>query len=167
MQEDKDIFKNIQPKKRVEIDDSYFDNLTSNIIVNSGISHPKIVQSVFKRKVFWVASVAAIFIVILITRSIDYKASNDLSFKSVSKSELFAYVDNNIEDFDTEILSNYCKEDPTDSLKLKTTIIQEIAPVLTNENIEEMFEGLNEEDILKYFEKNSIEVEEIEEDETI
>ena len=103
MKENKDILKNIHPKKRVEIDDSYFDNLTSNIIVNSGISHPKIVQPVFKRKVFWVASVAAVFIVILITRSIDYKASNDLSFRSVSKPELFAYVDNNIEDFEKQM----------------------------------------------------------------
>ena len=167
MEDNKDILKHIKPKNREEIDDSYFDNLTSSIIASSNISHPKIVKPIFKRKIFWISSVAALAIVLVSIKSIYINDSINSNFNSISKTELLSYVNNNIEDFDHEMFKEYICEDPTDTLKQISSKVQEIIPTPSNENIEVMFEELNDEDILKYFEKNSLELEEIEDEESI
>ena len=169
MEKEKNILDNIKPKKRLEIDDSYFDQMTSSIITSSNIVQSKLVQPFFKRVFFWSSTAAALLLILITVRSLKNETVVAANLNSVSDELILAYVDQNIEVFDQEMFADFVKDDPTDSLKAinsseKTMSSLPLAP--SDEKLEEMFNELDEEEILKYFENNSIVIEEIEEDET-
>lgn len=172
METKKDILDFIQPKKRESIDNSYFENLASNVILTSKIQNPKIVKPLFRRSVFWLSSIAAVALILLITRFYNQNGQIESDFSSISESDLIAYIDNNIEDFDQDLLADYLPIYPVDSVKKKGNITQpeikkiksiEEKKMIENENEIDLFENINTEDILKYLENEGISPEEIEE----
>jgi hypothetical protein len=90
-------------------------------------------------------------------------------FNSISNSEMYAYIDENIDDFDENLIVNYLKIDFTDTTKkVGTTIPIEVKSnqppeKINNEVNSDPFENIDIKDILKYLENEGITEEELEE----
>jgi hypothetical protein len=157
MNEEKDIFDFIEKRKVDMPDKAYFDKLAQGVIDSQ---KTKIIP-LYKRPITWIgAAAAAIVLVLLVTKfnisGQDPNPAPSLSnqFNDISKEELLAYVDENIDEFDIELISEFV---PTDELNAKYEALEnrmseelEVHPLetITLENItkEEILEYLNDED---------------------
>jgi len=161
METNKNIVDFTKPRKRESIDISYFENLASQAILHSKKPVSKVIKPVFNKKILWLSSVAAIFIIIFFSKGLIETDSNNVE---VSNSEILAFVDENIDEFDQDLITNYISTIETDTLKNKT-ISKEIKTEniqIEFENLEDLFEGVNSEDVLNYLEIESISIEELE-----
>jgi hypothetical protein len=154
MNEEKDIFDFIEKRKIDMPDKAYFDNLAQSVIDSQ---KTKIIP-LYKRPITWVSAVAAAVLVFFIVNFNNpgdiVTPSDEISFNDISKEELLAYVDENIDEFDIEMIAEFV---PVDELNakyeaLENTMIEdeEVDPIesITLENItkEEILEYLNDED---------------------
>lgn len=155
MNEEKDIFDFIEKRKVDMPDKAYFDNLAQSVIDSQ---KTKIIP-LYKRPITWISAVAAAVLVLFIVNfnSPDdiIPPSNEISFNDISREELLAYVDENIDEFDIEMIAEFV---PVDELNakyeaLENTMIEDedVDPLesITLENItkEEILEYLNDEDL--------------------
>lgn len=111
METDKNIVDFMKPKERESISDSYFEGLVSKTIAEVKKQEIKKVVPIYKKAIFWFSSTAAIFAIFVTIKS--FNKTNEIqscNFNAVSQSELLAYIDENIEDFDQELLMEYMRE---------------------------------------------------------
>ena len=149
MNEKKDIFDFIE-KSKVDIPNkTYFDNLAQGILD----SQKTRIIPFYKRPITWISSVAAAVLFFFI---VNFNAPNELpdndqliSFNDISRAELLAYVDKNIEEFDIEMITEFV---PVDELNTKYEALEstmseelEVHPLETI-----TFENITKEDILEY-----------------
>ncbi|MFT6923630.1 MAG: hypothetical protein ACJA1C_002645 [Crocinitomicaceae bacterium] len=155
MNEEKDIFDFIEKRKVDMPDKAYFDNLAQSVIDSQ---KTKIIP-LYKRPITWISAVAAAVLVLFIMNFNSpgdiVPESNEISFNDLSRAELLAYVDENIEEFDVEMIAEFV---PIDELNAKYEALEntmseelEVHPLetITLENItkEEILEYLNDEDL--------------------
>jgi hypothetical protein len=163
MKTNKDIIDFIQPRKREEIGDDYFNNLTAKIILENNKNSKSKIVTFYKKPIFWMSSVAAILIVMLIVRINENSIVNECDFNSVSNPELMAYVEDNIDEFDTEILGEYLPvELDTQNIK-KENKIQESK--IGNKEVDsdvDLFENLEKSDVLDYLDEEELTIEDLE-----
>jgi hypothetical protein len=172
MEEKRDIFEYLKPVKSSVPDDSYFENLSKSVIA----SQTKIkVIPLYKRPVAWISAIAAILLVSLLVvnfsgTNVDENQDPLLALNAISSDELYAYINENIDDFDTEMIVDALDDQAIDELSSSTSrALQESAahstvPSTKDETLPVSFDDLDVDDILEYFEKEGIDPEELEEE---
>jgi hypothetical protein len=151
----------LQKSKRPELPSNYFDELTSNMMGHAK-QHPKAKKIAITRKpLFWIGSIAASLLLILGINSI-WNASNELSFNNLNQEEVLAYVQENIDDFDEELLIEAMNETNMESDTTKK-VKSNATSAGSNSKEPISFETLSSEEILEYLNENELSVEELEE----
>lgn len=158
MEKKDELSEHIIKTESPELPVDYFNSLTENVM-NKIKQEPKIsVIPFYKKPTIWLASAAAL---ILLLFGLNYFLSgiNELTFNSLSKSEVLAYVEENIDDFDEELFIEVMDETGVESDTTKK--VKSSNTINTTEPIS--FETLSTEEIIQYLNENELSVEELEE----
>ena len=156
MDQEKNIFDHLKAKDNFTPDASYFEQLADKVIEQKR-PETKIIP-LYKKPLIWIVATAAsvAFILMMNTTS----TSNDsvlLAFNEISTDEIQVYIEQNIDEFETSLLTEYIsteelqQNEPNITEEVKVTINQnEITPI--------DFETIEQDDILKYFEDEEIDI---------
>jgi hypothetical protein len=165
MEKEKNIVDFLKPRERETIDNAYFDNLAASIVS----AHPKVetkkIIPLYKKTTFWISSIAAVFIGLIALKTFTTTSEKTYNFNSVSHSELMAYVEDNIDEFDQDLLVKYIPiESPT---KLKSKEIIEQKTSIKNVQVKSksstvLFDDLQKEDILNYLDSEELSIDDLE-----
>lgn len=163
MKEEKDIFNFIEKRKADLPDAAYFDNLTRSVIESQRTKG----MPLYKRPVFWISAAAAVVLTLIVVRfdSQEVPQTNALAeLEHISNNDVLAYVEENIEDFDIDLIAEFIPD---------ATIDKEIAEIeseLIPEQIEDLvvdmeisFDGITRDDILDYLEEEELDINDLEE----
>ena len=160
MEQENNIFNHLKARKGSAPNHSYFENLAKTIIAKE--EKKAVIVPLYKKPVFWLiasaASVALLFI--LNTTQTKNTPSPLLALNEISKSEIVNYIDDNIEEFDNYLLSQYISEKLIE--ESKTEIIVATLSV-DPEPIKEL-DKVELDDILDYFELEEIDIYELEDE---
>lgn len=177
MEKDKDIFEHLKARKTPMPDASYFSSLAQSVIESQQQTTPNTkeetrVVPLFKRPIVWigtVAAIAAVFIVGMIVVNLSETSTETtdplLALNEIPSSEVYEYIDENIEDFDTDLIAEALDEGSISSISLsdKSDEIPTVeAAKKTIENVS--FDDIDIEDIIDYLNEEGITSEDIEED---
>ena len=156
MDQEKNIFDHIKAKDSFTPDASYFEQLADKVIEQKR-PETKIIP-LYKKPLIWIVATAASLAFILMMNTTS--TSNDsvlLAFNEISTDEIQVYIEQNIDEFETSLLTEYIsteelhQNDPNFTEEVKVTINQnEITPI--------DFETIEQDDILKYFEDEEIDI---------
>ena len=161
MKNEKDIFDFIKSVKPEEPSAEYFSGLADKIIADNKIK----VIPLYKKPIFWMSSAAALAIVIFsvlrFNISTEIETPNLLAFNDVDNTEIFQYIDENIQDFDTDLLIEAI---PASTLN-ETEQVETIQEVEIEDNEPSItFDEISDEDILEYLNSEEIDLTDLEED---
>ncbi len=168
MEENKNIVEFLKPREREVIEDSYFENMVSVIVAGNPKKEPAKIIPLYQRKSFWISSAAAVAILFVAIRFMNQSGSINPDFDSLSHSELTAYIDHNIEDFDQELLAQYVHVE-TNAVQAKVESDQHLNSSVPNNELEksvsrdDLFEGIDQKDILEYLNHQEMNVDDLEE----
>lgn len=160
METKKDIFDYLKPRKKIVPDQSYFDQLSANVLAHEKVK----VVPLYRKPIFWLSSAAAAITIIMLVNiktEIPNSVNPMIALNEISSEELFAYVNDNIEDFDTEMLTEIIPSDNIEEIDLVATdkIVVDEVPSETELN----FDNIQEEEILEYILNEEIDIYDIEE----
>lgn len=177
MEKDKDIFEHLKARKTPMPDASYFSSLAQSVIasqqpttLNQKENTP--VVPLFKRpivRIGSVAAIAAIFVVgmLVVNLSNTSTETNDplLALNDIPPSEVYEYIDENIDDFDTDLIAEALDEASISNISF-TDNSEESSTVETSPtSIEKIsFDDIDIEDIIDYLNEEGITSEDLEED---
>lgn len=160
MEQDKKILDHIKAKPKLEVPDNYFENFHDNLLQE--IKQKPIIIPIYKRKTFWLISIAASLLFLLFIN--DFTPFNHDKSNLLSKNELN----------DTIIKQNTINVDTTKNTKEKKSIqikeslkkefdLQTSKPLSKSlkTSSDELLLNLKDEDILDYLNEDSIEDEDI------
>jgi hypothetical protein len=179
MEEKNDIFDHLKPRKTEIPDASYFEALANSVIESQQEkpAEPKKEAKIiplYKRPVVWLGAVAAIFIagILIVNFSKSTETDSDplLALNEVSSEDVYSYIDENIEDFETELIVEAMQESDLDEMSFTAveTEVPEPAPeemdVAATEPI--FFDEIDSEDILDYFNEEGIDSEDFEDEDS-
>jgi hypothetical protein len=160
METKKDIFDYLKPRKKIVPDQSYFNQLVANVLETEKVK----VVPLYRKPIFWLSSAAATIAIILLV-NIETEIPNSvnpmIALNEISSEELFTYVNDNIEDFDTEMLTDIIPSDNIEEIDLVATdkiVVDEVSS-----ETELNFDNIQEEDILEYILNEEIDIYDIEE----
>ena len=155
MEEQKDIFDYIKPRENETPEQSYFDQLTKSVIDSQ---QPKIIP-IYKKPIFWLSSAAAV-IAVMVVLNFDNSTQESgnvlLALNDISKQEVQAYINDNIDDFDEELIAEYIQENTIESVSL---VVEE--PITFDEPVSDPalnFDDIDAADILEYLESEEIDL---------
>lgn len=155
MEQKKDIFDFLKVNKTEAPASDYFENLVTNTLAAK--KSKAIIIPLYKKPIVWLTAVAAVLIAVLITNA--FRPSDEeqhvlVAMNDLSKSEINKYIEENIDDFDTDLISEFISfEQIEDSNSVKT----DNTPITIDE--------LTDEDILEYFNDEGIDIYELSDDE--
>ncbi|NRA11122.1 MAG: hypothetical protein HRT57_04100 [Crocinitomicaceae bacterium] len=163
MNEEKDIFDFIEKRKVDMPNKAYFDNMAQSVIDSQ---KTKIIP-LYKRPITWISTAAAAILVFLI---VNFNSPDDLPIvppqvasDELSKEELLAYVDENIDEFDVEMIAEFV---PMDELNAKYEEFQN--EMFEDEDADPLesitLENITKEDILEYLNDEDLDFSDLEED---
>jgi hypothetical protein len=170
MSEEKNILDHIKPRKVEAPDQSYFKALANEIIEKESDSGKVI--PMWRKPVIWITSAAAVSALIIFSTQFS-KPQNEtdvlLALNEISNEEIFNYIDENIEEFDTELIASFVDENDksisfatepnyTDSTQVKKD------PKTNDTNI--IPESIDRDAILDYLEDQEINLDELSDDES-
>jgi hypothetical protein len=165
MEKEKNIVDFLNPRERESLDNAYFDNLASSIIS----AHPKVetkkIIPLYKKTTFWISSIAAVFIGLIALKTFTSPSEKTYNFNSVSHSELLAYVDDNIDEFDQDLLVKYISIESPTKIKAKELIEQNITTEKVKVNSipkKVLFDDLQKEEILNYLDSEELSIDDLE-----
>ncbi|MFT5858646.1 MAG: hypothetical protein ACI865_000734 [Flavobacteriaceae bacterium] len=167
MDKEKDIFDHIKVRKIDVPSADYFKNLSDAVIEKQ---RPEIIP-LYKRPLSWVSAAAAIIVVALLVTNMSESAISNgvsdplLALNEFSSEELIAYIDSNIDDFDTELIAEMIPERDLATVE----IFDEIEALIIEEETQEAImpvsiEALEDQDILDYFNEEGLDLEDFEDD---
>ena len=154
MKEQKDIFNYLNKKDSLTPDASYFENMADNIIAKE-TKKTKVIP-LFKKPSFWVISAAASIAIFVF---LNFPGSNNnnvlLSLNDISTNEIESYIDHNIADFDSDLISEFISEE-----NFEETALEELKEIEIIEVIESTLEldNINSDEILDYFNTEEIDI---------
>lgn len=157
MDQEKNIFDHLKAKDNFTPDASYFEQLADKVIEQKH-SEKKIVP-LYKKPMVWLMATAA-SIAFIIMLNIPSTESNSvlLAFNEISTEEIQVYIEQNIDEFDTSLLTEYISPE-TLKEKKEINITTELEYAITqNETTPIDFETIEQDDILKYFEEEEIDI---------
>lgn len=153
------LFDDFKKSDQPPVPEGYFEHLAGNLLSQiKEESHPK-PRLEYRRTTFWFTAAAVLTGVIFGLRYFMMSGS-EMEVQELTQTELLAYVEEHIEDFEAEDL--LVKEVAI----LKTTKRTEDQPIETNdkkENILKEDSALTREDLLHYLNSQELEVEDLEE----
>jgi len=174
MEEEKDIFDFIEKRSFDSPDSSYFEGLADKVIAETNVPSAQKAKVVplYRRPITWISGVAAAVLVAFLLLPNEQKTivdSSNANFTDLSKQEVLAYVNDNIEDFDEELLVEFI------ALKsLKTTAAQkneqepeeslETLVETETKDLQESLKSISDEEILEYLEEEGLDSDDFEED---
>lgn len=173
METNKNIVDFMKPRERESISDDYLNGLVSQVMSAVKEERPIKIVPFYKKTVFWFSNVAAVILIFVLIQFNNQPDQIVCDFDSVSQSELLAYIDDNIEDFDQDLLLTHV---PEKSLVVSTreSILQEIKFENTKATPEkdmqkttsfdlDQFNTIKKEDILDYLEEEELNYEDLQE----
>lgn len=169
MEEKNDIFEHLKPRSTDVPDDSYFEAM-ANSVIETQKKTPII--PLYKRPIVWIGAVAAVFLVgfLIVNFSSTSDSNSDalLALNDVSSNELFEYIDENIDDFDTDLIVDAMNESAVDELSFIEPESSEIIEVATEKTTPSRitFDDIDANDILDYFNEEGIDTEDLEDDDS-
>lgn len=164
MEEKKDIFNFIEKRPIETPDASYFKDLADKVIadVNDEPEEPQAkIIPLFQRPITWISGVAAAVLVafLLLPEATGSISTIDLAnTNEPSRAEVLAYVNDNIDDFDEELLIEFIAEKNLGSEPVLTQEPQpEVEPLETiieteTKDLQESLKQISDEEILEYLE---------------
>ena len=163
MKENEDIFEHLKKRKIETPSKDYFDALAASVIKQES-KETKVIP--IGRKILYRSTSAAAILVIglFLFNTPDQQERNILAqLDDVSTEELISYVDENIDDFDSEQLGETLSDEEIDKLDEELSIeMLDISYFESSESIS--FEDIDEQDILDYLELEDIDLDELEND---
>ena len=164
MENKKDILDHLKVNKIESPGPEYFSNLAKDVIISQK-KETKIIP-LYKKASFWISAAAASIIVVLV---LNFKGNQSqenvlLALNDVSTESIHAYVEDNIEDFEEELIAEFVSEESIASEEILPIEMAEDVAVVVQEEIK--LEEVQEEDILKYFEDEEIDLFDLMEDES-
>lgn len=168
MEEKNDIFDHLKPRKTPIPDASYFESMAKSVIE----SQKAPIIPLYKRPVVWISAVAAIFIagimIVNFSTTSDINSDPLLALNDVSSDELYAYIDENIDDFETDLIVEALNESSVDEMNfIEPEPVEQIetkAEKISPEPIS--FDEVDSKDILDYFNEEGIDSDEFEDDDS-
>lgn len=166
MEDKKDIFDFIEKRLIETPDTDYFKNLADTVIEKAADvpvkAEPKIIP-LYRRPVFWLSSVAAAVLVafLMLPENPNIVPTNlaGNTVQDLSKKEVLAYVDENIEDFDEELLAEFITSSQLDMDPMYDSGVQETEnPIETiieteTQELQESLESISQDEILQYLQE--------------
>ncbi len=163
MKENEDIFEHLKKRKIETPSKDYFDALAASVLEKES-KETKVIP--IGRKIFyWATAAAAILVIGFFLFNIPQQTETNIlaQLDDVSTEELIAYVDENIDDFDTDQLGETLSDEEIDKLDEELSLeMSDISYVESSESIS--FEDIDEQDILDYLELEDIDLDELEND---
>lgn len=170
MEEQKDIFDFIEKRKTEMPDQSYFENLSKSVIASQEKKKAKIVP-LFKRPATWLSVAAAAVLVFMVVKfnspaDVVFTDSDSLAgLDDVSREEILAYVNDNIDDFDVELIAEFVPanqlDDDYSDLESELFEDQEEDPI---ESVS--FDNITKEDILEYLEEDDLDFSDLDDEDS-
>lgn len=147
-------------------DAGYFEQLANNVIDQR--EKGKIIP-LYKRPSVWLTSAAAIFLATLMVVNIGEQPNEQdvlFSMNDLQQDEILSYVDENIDEFDTEMICEVIHED---SLEVTNMIEEDITEQTANDNTVDVsadlnFDDIDMNDILDYLDNEGIDPDELNDD---
>ena len=154
MKKKQDIFNHLKPGKISTPEESYFTQLASDIIRSQEVR----VIPLYKKPILWFSAAAAVIAVLIVFNFNSSEENNDvlLALNEISSEELFLYVDENIEDFESDMLIEIIPITNIESVEFVSEL-SETANVVSSESTID-FEEINNEDILDYINSEEIDI---------
>lgn len=170
MKTNKNIVDFMKPRERESISDDYLDSLASNVMHISKVHKPVKIVPLYKKPIFWISNVAAVILIFVLIKFNTQSNIIECDFDSVSKSELLAYINENIEDFDQELLMSYVPLKSHNSFENEALTKKEsVTEDSKNKEIiedtkfdKDQFNKINKEDILDYLDQEELNYEDLE-----
>lgn len=169
MDTNKNIVNFMKPRERESISDDYLNGLVSHVM--SAVKEEKPIKIIpfYKKTIFWFSNVAALILIFILIQFNNQPTTIAVDFNSVSQKELLAYIEDNIEDFDQELLMSYLPVKNENLLIDQETKESESSSSegSTNENKEEssfdknQFNKISKEDILDYLDEEELNYEDL------
>lgn len=165
MEKEKNIVDFLKPRERESLDNAYFENLAASIVS----AHPKVeakkIIPLYKKTTFWISSIAAVFIGLIALNTFTSSSEKTYNFNSVSHSELMAYVEDNIDEFDQDLLVKYIPVESSTKIIAKELIDQKTATEkvqVKSKSKTVLFDDLQKEDILNYLDAEELSIDDLE-----
>jgi hypothetical protein len=165
MEEKKDIFDFIKKRPIETPDADYFKNLADKVIADAAEepeeSKAKIIPF-YRRSTVWTSAIAAAILVAFLMLPEEVIVSNSsegVDFSDLTKKEVLAYVDENIDDFDEELLAefiatNQLDMDPMiDANEIEIEDPSESIIETETRELQESLESISEDEILQYLQE--------------
>jgi len=177
MEEKKDIFDHLKHKKSPVPDASYFESLANSVIDSqkkTTIEAPKKskVIPLYKGLALWIGAAAAVLIagilIVNFNNTTELESGSLLAFNELSSNEIYDYIDENIEDFDTDLIVEVLNETTVDEMSVADAETTEIPSTETNLTIVDpiSFDDIDADDILDYFNDEGINLEDLEDEDS-
>lgn len=163
MKENEDIFEHLKKRKIETPSKDYFDALATSIIEQES-KETKVIP-IGRKVLYWSTATAAILVVGFFLFNIPQQQNTNIlaQLEDVSTEELIAYVDENIDDFDTDHLGETLSDDEIE--KLDNELSPEMSDISFIESTESIsFDNIDEQDILDYLELEDIDLDDLEND---
>ena len=170
METNKNIVDFMKPRERESISDDYLNGLVSNVMFSVNEKESKKIVPFYKKAIVWFSSAAAVVLIIVSIKSFNQSATISSDFNAVSKSELLAYINENIEDFDPEFLVKHVpveyEQGSLDEVVLE--IGNGVSEPSTKEavvhpSLDKEFDKINKEDVLDYLKEEGLNYEDLQE----
>ena len=171
MEEQKDIFDFIEKRKVKTPEKSYFENLSKQIIDSQKPQKTKIIP-LYKRPLTWISAAAAVVLVV-ITLNLDGPKPDVVSetvevvegLMDIPREDILAYVDENIEDFDIELIAEFIPENQLndDYFDLE----HQLHDPKDEDLVESIsFDNITREDILEYLKDEDLDFSDLEDEDS-
>ena len=160
MEENKDIFDYLKVNKVEGPNSFYFESLANSVIEKSQ-ANTKVIP-LYRKPITWVSAAAASIAVILLVNLFNQPTENGnvlLALNDIPHNEIEAYVSENIDDFDTDLIAEFIDEE-----NLNITEVESVQEIQTEKIID--FEEITAKDILDYLDDEEIELEDLQDEES-
>lgn len=166
MNDNENILDHLKSRPIQMPDAGYFEQLANNVIDQR--EKGKIIP-LYKRPSVWLTSAAAIFLATLMVVNIGEQPNEQdvlFSMNDLQQDEILSYVDENIDEFDTEMICEVIHED---SLEVTNMIEEDITEQTANDNTVDVsadlnFDDIDMNDILEYLDNEGIDPDELNDD---
>lgn len=154
METNKNIFEQFQLKEKPQVPQGYFENLAAEMLSKVNEAPPTKMRVIYKRPLVWLSTVAAVALLFLGVRY--FSQTQEVQLDDISDSEILAYVEEHLDDIDTELLIEAAEAEPTSPEKESSA--SEKTEVSSTKHID----SLSKEEILHYLNSQEVDLEDIE-----
>lgn len=169
MKDEKDIFDFLE-KRTPEIPDaSYFENLAKKVSSEAAEKPKAKVIPLHRRPIVWIAGTAAAILIVFFLggEKEGILTPDTIEFEDLSRAEILAYVDENIDDFEEEMLAEFISAKKLNPKEITDDFQNSEAKKSEpkkNTELSNSLESVSTEDILEYLDEEEIDLMDLEDD---